>query len=610
MSFGHPYLLLALLVLPVAAWFYVRRAGRRELSVPSLAFWKAAADAASAEAGRRLGSFDWPLCLALSFLAAAILAASGPVIRVGTAAAPHVLVVADRSASMATMTEPGERRWKKSGDAVAGLLDRINPERVTLVGLPLAVGPAPEKLNGGEAARRLRELAATDMPLDLPAELSRVSGLAAGVSSVIVITDNPAAVPTTLGGKPVAVVSDGGPSRNIGIDAFEVSQTETATLSVFLGVVNHSGVAVEDPVTIEAAREGEQPVFFDNKLSIAPGARGTLVQSFPLSEAARVEARLNVKDDLESDNRVMAARSGAGRVRVAYAGRGNSFIFKALAQLPAVDVSQFRLAGDVSGQFDLFIYDGVTPARLPSGDVVLIDPVGRVGPFSVENAGSPNMRAVAAAESSLLRSIDLAPLRFNRAVKLTGGPAADTLVRAVETDAALLARWSDERTGLTIIGCGLTLEDTNWPLNASFPIFWANLVADAVGRRNMGVPTCWLTGEYVPVREPASATLTVTGPRGESISVVPGAGARDYFLAPYAGLYAIRAGSLGRSLAVNMTHPLESANGGSASWSPSFIGNMLLARGGGRGVPVWRYLAIAALVSALGYWAAAGHSRR
>ena len=616
MTFGHPYILLGLVVLPLVAVLYIRRAGKREVLVPSLALWKAAAAEAVAETGRRLGALDLSLALALLCLAALIVAASDPVIRAGSERAPRLLLIVDRSASMATRTASGRTRWQRGVEDVSKLLGRMDDGSVMLLGLPLAAGPGLSELSPSQARSQLRDFSPTDMPLDIARELSRCAGLAVrGASAVVVMTDNPAPVPDKLGGKPVLVVSHGGPSGNIAIDAFEVTGGDGGKLSVFVGVRNHSGRRVDVPIALYCGDK----LGPEGRLGLAAGARGTWTADSPADNPQNVEVRLKVDDDLPSDNQVSAVRLGAGETRVAYVGRGNQFITRALGLLPGVALSQFRLTGEVKSGFDLYVYDSMTPDKLPPGDVVLIDPA-TVGPFSVrgairDKAGVPV--SVARKGSPLLRHVDVGALRVRRVLEVKADSAAEPLITAADGKGTVLMRWQDKRTRVTLVGCGLVLSETNWPMLASFPIFWANVVADVAGRRNAlgDVPTSFPVGEHIAVRQKADAELSCTGPDGEPVRLTPGRGARSYFLPTRAGVYtvgggAVDGGATEEQYAVNMMCGIESANTGTPSRPSAELEESMLAPARGAGVSLWRYFASAALALALGYWAATGRRGR
>ena len=607
MTVGHPYILLALLLVPLLALLYIRRARKREITVPSLMLWRTAATTGAADAGKRTGALDLPLVLALLFLVAAIVAASGPVLVTRTNASPILLIIADRSASMAARTESGETRWARTVEYAAAPLDRARGGSVMLVGLPLAAGPGLDNLTPAEAKSALDKLTPTDMPLDLVKELARCAGLAGRSSAVIVITDDAALVPEKLAGKPVLVLSYGGPSANVAIDAFEVSRNDDGKLVAFVAVRNYAGKPATVPVAIEF-EGGPSPGVQKHDLELAPKGSATLTAALGVTDADVVEVRLGVKDDLASDNRAVAVRSGAGRVRVAYVGRGNQFIERALQLLPGVDLSQFRLTRDVKGGFDLVIYDRVTPDTLPAGDVVLIDPAGKIGPFEVQDAaaGDAWMRVAAVNESPLLENVDTGALRFKHLARVKAEAAAKTLLESAEARAAALVRWENADARITLVGCRLVPAETNWPMLPSFPFFWANIVDDAGGGKGReDLPTCSLTGEYVTLK-PKGDQLTVTGPDGKRVSLVPGAGARSHFLPTTAGIYQTE----GVRYAVNMIHPSESDTSGSeATPSPELL-ESVLAPSDAAGVSLLPHLAIIALALAFGHWFTAARGRR
>ncbi|MFH1730234.1 MAG: BatA domain-containing protein [Planctomycetota bacterium] len=607
MTFAHPRILLALLLLPVVALLYIRRAGKREAAVPTLMLWKTAAAEAAAETGKRMGSLDLPLILALLCLAAAIIGAAGPTLLTGASAAPHILVIADRSASMGTKTESGATRWARSVEDIARLLGRLDGGKVTLIGLPLAAGPAIEELTPAEARSRLSDASPTDMPLDLIAGLSRCAGIARNASAVIVLTDNAAITPKTLAGRPVFVISHGGPSNNAAIDALDVTTGEGGII-VFAAVTNHGGRPLAAALHVRA--DGE--LIDEAAAQLAP-REGMAVTSQIVrpNEPKEIVVELKPHDDLASDNRAAATLSGPDRFRVAHVGRGNQFITRALGLLPGVTVSQFRLTEDVEGVFDLYIYDGVTPDKLPAGDVILIDPVGTVGAFTVRGAAADpsGLRVTKAKDSPLLRHVDVGALRFTRLITVRADGAA-ALLTSAEGNGTALMQWEDKTTRVTVIGCGLVLPETNWPQLPSFPIFWSNVIDEVAGRRTAHAPTYSLTGEHIAVRGRGDGTLSLRGPNGETVPLIAGRGARSYFLPTRAGIYTVSSGDTKTSYAVNMMHPTESANAGTSSALSEDDERAILAPGQRGGVPLWRHLAVAALVLALAYWGLATRTSR
>jgi aerotolerance regulator-like protein len=598
MSFARPELLLALLLLPLFALLYIRRAGKRETAVPSLMLWQKAAAEAVAETGKRLGAFDLPLLFALLVLACTVLAASGPVLNVGSTQSPKLLLIVDRSASMATRAG-GEDRLTWSVKKASALLDELRPERVLLIGLPFAAGPAPRELAWQDARKALQGLETTDLPLDVADAIARCAPLARGTAMTVVLTDDPAPVPQTLAGRPVAVVSNGGPSGNLSIDAVEVTDLVVNGSAVFVSVRNSSPTATAVPIRLTGD--------IGSKATLTVPANGTATHTFVKAmPGTRAEVVLDVDDGLASDNRATILRSGTPALRVAYVGRGNPFIIRALGLLPGVTVQQFRLTSDVPLGFGLYIYDQVTPEKLPAlGDVVLIDPTRSVGPFKVTGArhGADDLRVTATAKSPLLENVDTGALRFKRLIKVTGPATAQALLTS--GNATALLRWSNGASRVTVVGCALTPADTNWPMLPSFPIFWSNLIGDVAGEWAAGGPSYRLTGDIVTLRAPAKGKIAVTDPSAAPVELAAAAGARLTFIPNLAGVYTITKSGVTRRLAVNMMHPTESNNTGSLSTPSVADVESQLARTAGSGVPLWRHLGLAALICAFAFWTTA-----
>ncbi len=606
MSFGFPGALLGLLLVPLFVTLYLRRAGRRETLVPDLTLWREVAAVSQAEAGKKVGSLDWLLVFAVLFLTAAILAAAQPVLHLPTDRTPAVLVVADRSASMRARAPDGGTRWDRAAGAAAEVLDGLTGE-VLLLGVPAIAGPPLAEMDGPRAAALLRRMAPTELPIDLAAEFARSAGIARRrAAAVLVVTDRPGAVPPRVGDVPVFVFSAGGELTNAAVDAFEITADDDDTLRPFVAVRNYGAQPIEG--RLELIADGAE--VFRQPLSLAGEERLAFTGLPALDRAETVEARLVVDDDLALDNRAYAAAPGTGRIRVALVGRENPFVSRALRLLPEVDLSQFPRADDVEAGFDLVVYNEVTPARLPEGDAVLIgpEPNTTVGPIQIGDAAehSPPAGAVRVSDSPLLENVDLGPLRFARLPEITAPAEARTVLEPADGAGTILLTWEDPQRRVTVVGCRLVLSDTNWPMTASFPIFWSNVI-DPVGGEG-DVPVWFPIGEYIAVRRPPSGALSVVGPEGEPVDIVAGRGGRDYFLPTKTGVYTVEAEGRRALYAVNLLDPGESGAAGAESRPSHSDIEAALAPEADVGVPLWRYFAAAALILGFVCWGLIGRN--
>lgn len=601
MTFGHPFALIALAALPVLAWLYRRRAGKRTLTVPSLMLWRAALAKAAPESGSRLGRWNWATVCAILFLVAAILAASAPRVRLHSAAPSCVVVVADRSASMATVTSTGETRWTRSVDALATLLDKKRPDRVTLIGIPRTAGPAAETLSADETVKRLRDLAPTDMPMDIGNQIAAVAGYGSDASGFIVLTDNIASIPDTLAGKPVAAVSFGEPSRNTAIDALDVSRAADGKLTILTGIVNYSAASMTIPVNIHAGNAQLASI----SVQLAPHARTALIRTIPSAPTGTVRVDLDVRDDLAADNHAVATIQ-TQPLRIGLAGRSNEHVLQALRSLPGVQLIELGAAPDAAPGCDVVIFNGIAPKTLPDADVILIDPPHDIGPLHIaEPLDSPGGLRVLG-EPAL--DVNWSGVLFRRAARIEVQPdAATPLARFDEGGLPLAVQYDDGPRRVVGIASDCMLAATNWPRSPAFPIFWARLV-ESLARRHAGPIGCYRTGEFIPLPVASAAAPSVIGPDGKPVPVIA-AGSQNLFLAEHAGLYKIDA-TPPEFAAVNMLDPFESANAGETSFDRGRLLRVLAAHGERPQLELWRYFAVAALGFVFAYWGLAARRGR
>ncbi|HUT35427.1 MAG TPA: BatA and WFA domain-containing protein [Planctomycetota bacterium] len=553
MSILHPLGLLALAAVPVLIALSLWRWRRREVVVSSLLLWRDVATAwRQAPHARRRRQAD-PL-LVLRVAVAVVLAAAlcGPVWLRPARVARRLVIVLDRSASMAARRPDGSTRWRACRDGLLKLLVRLDAaDRVELVAVPPPVGRSvPPELDRQEAASLLLGLLPSEAPVT-PQELARAATEAARGrpgASVVVATDAP------LAGLPagVSVLATGAPLRNLGITAFAARLTRDGRHEVLVTVANASAEPLAATVVLRAnGREVAR-----RRLDLAPAADQHVVFEARLGPAAVLDAYVagpaGAPDDLEADDRAWLARS-APRVRVAWVGDDCYTLRRALAIQDGVELADLAEPPPeaVPRGFDLAVYYHAAPRALAGGSVVVVAPRAPVGGLRPGPLAEAGPASVVARTDPLLAAVQLEGVALGRVPRPELPAGFRTLVAA--GGVPVIGRWREGGATLTYVGTDPAASD--WPLDPSFPIFWANLVSGATGQGlEAGALASVRPGEAVPVRGDAS----LEEPGGERRPLASGV-----FRPERTGLYRLVSGNETRAIAVSLLSEAETLAAGS-----------------------------------------------
>lgn len=270
----------------VVIWLFARK--RERIVIPSLIPYLHLPESPPA---LRLPTVNLLFFLQLLLLAALALALAKPLWSKRAAPTPgkEYVVLVDTSASMGAHLPGGTAPMDEARAQVQEQIKHLQPQdRLLLVqsAPPQLLTPTPTSDQGA-----LRQLAKSLTATDAAGNLARAAALARGVVrgssrlDVTVYTDEPppasadrrgqAGPPAEPAGSTVRVVSLGRPLPNVGIRAFEVSQSlwdPRQAPTAYLTVQNFAAAAAR--VEVQALMDGH--AFFRQTITLAPEASQTL----------------------------------------------------------------------------------------------------------------------------------------------------------------------------------------------------------------------------------------------------------------------------------------------------------------------------------------------
>jgi hypothetical protein len=503
---------------------YLLKLKRTRYVVASILLWRRAIQEMQANVPFRKLRRNLLLILQLAVLVLTVLALSRPAITSHTLARGSTIIVVDATASMASRDESGgTSRLDRAKQIVRQMLTAVGG--TTRAALIEASGRTrlvcPVTSDGSELSKALDDIDQTDEAGDLREAVLLGSELARAQqgAEVVVISDGGGGQTYGIGqsrepglhqrGRDidsehirVRYVRVGQRANNVGIVAMNTRTLPGGRQELFASIANFSDSQKEVQVElrikgvlvdVRSIKLGPAPPPQSNRPSeqapagaatpAQPGSdqpsnrRSLIFDSLP-PDGGLAELKLDIDDDLRSDNIAFAFISSARRPTVGVA-TSNRFVWQALASDPDVDAHRVEAdqAGDLE-HYDVLVAEGdqVSGALKAARPLLCINPADLPG-FSVADAtgAAPGSGGSISADPShpVNSYISYAGVNFDQRKLLK---VAEWL-RPVVSDTAGGLIWAGENNGKRTVLMGIDLAKTDLPIRMEFPILMANCVA-------------------------------------------------------------------------------------------------------------------------------------
>jgi hypothetical protein len=489
MTLLAPWALVGSAAILLVILLHLLRTRRRPVVVSSNLLWDKALDELMARSPFRKLLTSLLLLLQILIATALVLGLVRPAFLGAAARGSTRIVLVDVSASMeATDVTPSRLAAARTRveDLVRGM---ASGERLGLVTFDSrAMLLCPPTSNRRSLLARTGEIVAGNGPTRIDDALALARGLldTENGGEILVISDGafPAAsLSSDSTGKPepgplprVLFLGVGRSDANVGIERLSVRPSPVSGRTEQALVAVRNGGSAPANASLELLLDGA--LARSKELSLGAGESRSLLFDIEPGEDSTLEARLVPRgvDHLQKDDRATLRLEGRGH-RILLVSEGNTFVEKALLSLPDMELVRL-LPGDYPGgaerlgDFKVVVHDYSGPsadplpegghlflcAQPPGNDVVLGEDVER--PVILDQD----------VDHPVTRFLSLDDLLVTRMRRMVAAPGTETLV---STDKGPLVVAFENPRGRRIV-VGADLEQSNWPLRLSFPLFLAN----------------------------------------------------------------------------------------------------------------------------------------
>ena len=518
---------------------YLLKPSPRRLIVSSTLIWRRVLRARNRAPDR----LRWWLSLLLATLITLAVASAltRPTLDALGATAERVVLVLDNSATLATRTSDGRTRWEHAQARAREIIESGGADSRYLVA----------DTQRSIASPRFEEPAAAVQTLSSLRVVPGVNPLFPDVLAIRdqnlhawFITDGVAAIqaPEGVETRSVFQIAD-----NVGITAFDVRAVpgDARRHQAFVQVLNASPGAKR--VELQVAGAGRSPM---TRTLDMPG--GTLAnETFDVSSFGGGPLRAVVStphDALAADDIAYAYLPARRAIRVGLVSTGDAVLERTLRLLPRAQLQLVppQRVSTRSG-VDLWVFDRYAPAQPPLAPALLFrPPQAQWLPVSHGDLGATGVTSWVRGHP-VTDGLSLRDVLAEHALAIRADAPTQVLAADANRRPLILASAS----GLRWVEVAFSLQDSNLPLQAGFPVFLSNVVD-------------WMTGEPLALKlQPGELRLPLAGAQvvdlqGHAIATQEALGATLVAL-EQPGLYTARAGERRLRVAVSVSDPAVTA---------------------------------------------------
>ncbi len=564
-------LALSALAIPIVL-LYMLRLRRTETPISSTFLWQQLVRDREANAPWQRLHFSWLLLLQLLILAALVLALARPFTEVKTISAGRIVLLLDASASMkATDVDPN--RFESARKIGLDLVDTLSSDDTMTV---IQVSAVPEVLAAASRDKlvlrhAIESAQASDVSADWFAAMTLAAAGAVGVEdlNIVIVTDGglPSDLPPVPGD--VRFVPVGESSSNLAISALATSALPGRPPQLFARINNYGDTDTD--VILDIRLDGSDVIYTAHRYTI-PAQDHVDISEIELPEtfstlAARLTMPSNaaMPDYLGVDNVAYAVRDRSGAGRVLLITEDNLFLEQIFRSLRGVELYQITPADNLpTDPYDLYVFDGVLPADLPDGDLLLVNPPVSGPFFTIGDSLQPTGSIMVNPDDPRTRNLNGYVESINlQSFRALSGIDWGTVLLLVDGYPLVVAGEVDNRQ-VAILPFDARYPNTDMVLQPAWPILIAELTAWFSPPRITDITGSLPPGAPVTVRfieNAASAVITL--PNDRQVTLLPDRSEAVFADTLRPGLYRVdlvKNGSPFKSeqFAVNLFDPGES----------------------------------------------------
>jgi len=465
MQFLTPlYFFLSIFLIAVIAFYLFRKQFERQI-IPSTYLWQ--------EVMREWQATKWwkklqqHLLLYLQLLALLMLmfALVRPFIGNTELTGEHIVIVIDTSASM-TALEGESNRLDIAKDRIVELVDKIENQKLTLI----EANSKPTIVFANDTSKAnmrntIQNLESSFQTADVNGAIQLANQLLANSSGEIhLFSDNVSKemIEDRYLTHSVVVHNHGTSLNNVSLRAFGVApngEKVTGMVSVY------NEAKEQQTVTITIEHEGEILTSIEQTVD-SKQLKTIHIEELP--HHISYKAVITNKDDYEVDNTRYAFLTDDAQSTLYIVGDVSPFVTRVLSHLSSSVIQIDKNSEIPNEEQAIYVISGVPYEKWPNGPTLMLSPTNGA-PFNIKEKQELKTRLEVSKDDPLMKFVEMEEVYIQDSYPFEA-TELDTIVKS--GDISLISKGTYH--GNRVVFLGFDIEDTDWPLHSSFPIFLYN----------------------------------------------------------------------------------------------------------------------------------------
>lgn len=526
-----------LILIPVIVLLYILKQKGIDEEVGSVMLWRETIKNTEATTPWERYRHNLLMYLQIATVLLLIFALASPYLKRGGRDYTQTIIVLDNSGSMHAAYDENKTRFEEAKSRALDYIDSL-PENcaVSIISSVKGGEIIASNLSDKQAARRaVDRVVCTDLPGDLTDCKNLVASMCAQWDryAVTMFSDSPVVL-DDLTATVVNLYTEG---ENAAVNYLSYGYNGDGTMSALTKVSNYG----HTDITRELNLYGDGELLMVSKVSVAAGESEIAYFNDFSFQGSLLTVEINESDSLQQDNIAGVVVDASSTKRILLVTGGNTFLEKALATIPGLDVyktTDISVIGK-NESFDLYIFDGVMPDRVPDeGNLIYWNPKDQDGEQNLEDIAVSDTKEgvqLSFVSSELSDYLEGRTFGVNQ-VELFNRPAWATSFLSCGEDCA---GYYGENGMRRIICAGFDIHDTDLALSADFPIMIHNMINYALDN-GMLTKAAYTTGDKVQISSRDKETdVIVTTPDGSQIELPATLTSKVFADVNIAGVYTV-----------------------------------------------------------------------
>jgi hypothetical protein len=443
---------------------YILKQKSKEQQVSSLYLWNVVLKDMEVNTPWQKLKKNLLLLLQLLIILALVFALANPYINSKKVARNYIIVI-DNSGSMSALYNENTRLEEGKSKALALIKTAPKSSKFSIISME----EEPKILltnatNTSEITNTIKNIKPRNAGSNINESLTLVKSIGKQYENykAIFFTDTQ----VELGDINGEVVSLALPKDNISVD-YIASTINEDEAKILVRVTNRS----KEDVTRELAIYDINDNLLNIKdIDIKSGETKTEIFQVSLSNIQAIYAEISEKDGLIEDNRIYYVINQPKTKKALLVTSKNLFIEKALSSVNSLELFKTSDTNSVDDNYDLYIFDGMIPEKIPTkGSIFIINPQENTEFYTVEGNIPGGIAEIE--DHNITKYMDNADFSISEIKDIKVPYWSEEIIKINDASAAFIGDYKGRKIGVL----AFDLHNSNFPLNAEFPIFINNI---------------------------------------------------------------------------------------------------------------------------------------